>query len=295
MKLTLTPMDINNKEFKKVMRGYCPEEVDDFLDEVIENYEALYKENASLKEQLSVSSDKIEHYSKIESTIQNTLLLAQNAADQAKTSSEKEAEILVKNANETAQKILDKAHKDVVQINDEYEAVKQEFIKFRAKFRNFINTQLETFNDLEKDVTKSFSIATPLDEAEEDDVYSVPNFADRHETTQVVDEYSEEVYQDDTYDTVDIAQEEVATISFDNIEQDTNEVADIKEEVQYDVTVPDVEEDVQEENVIEEEQKVQEDREQDTIVFDDDSIKLIEDTIGQDEIDEIRSFFASKE
>ena len=53
MKLTLTPMDINNKEFKKVMRGYCPEEVDDFLDEVIENYEALYKENASLKEEKS--------------------------------------------------------------------------------------------------------------------------------------------------------------------------------------------------------------------------------------------------
>ena len=158
MKLTLTPMDINNKEFKKGFSGYKADEVDDFLDEVIENYEELYKENASLKEKLAVLSEQIEHYTKIESTIQNTLLLAQNAADQAKSSAEKEAEMLVKNANETAQKILDKAHGDVVQINDEYENMKQQFIKFRAKFRNFMNTQLETFSDLEKDMNINYAL-----------------------------------------------------------------------------------------------------------------------------------------
>lgn len=109
-------------------------------------------------------TEQIEHYSKIESTIQNTLVLAQNAADQAKSSAEKEAELVVKNANETAQRIVDKAHADVIQINDEYDRVKQEFIKFRAKFRNFINTQLETFDDLEKDVTKNYNISTPVED-----------------------------------------------------------------------------------------------------------------------------------
>lgn len=158
MKLTLTPMDINNKEFKRGMRGYIPDEVDDFLDEVIENYEQLYKENSIMKEKINTLNDQIEHYKKIEATIQNTLVLAQNAADQAKESAQKESDMLIKNANETAQKILDKAHGDVIQINDEYEACKQEFIKFRAKFRNFMNTQLETFDDLEKDFNKNFSI-----------------------------------------------------------------------------------------------------------------------------------------
>ena len=165
MKLTLTPMDINNKEFKKGFSGYKPDEVDDFLDEVIENYEELYKDNAAIKEKLAVMSEQIEHYTKIETTIQNTLLLAQNAADQAKSSSEREAEMLVKNANETAQKILDKAHNDVIQINDEYENMKQQFIKFRAKFRNFMNTQLETFSDLEKDMNINYSLQAP-EEAE---------------------------------------------------------------------------------------------------------------------------------
>lgn len=162
--MKLTPMDINNKEFKRGLRGYNPDEVDEFLDEVVDNYEELYKENSKLKEKLEVLEEQISHYAKIETTIQNTLVLAQNAADQAKESSQKEAEIIVKNANETAQRIVDKAHNDVIQINDEFDRVKQEFIKFRAKFRNFMNTQLETFDDLEKDINKNYSIANPVDE-----------------------------------------------------------------------------------------------------------------------------------
>lgn len=162
--MKLTPMDINNKEFKKVLRGYNADEVDEFLDEVVDNYEELYKENANLKEKLTNLNEKIEHYSKIESTIQNTLLLAQNAAEQAKNSAQKEAELMVKNANETAQRIMDKAHNDVVQINDEYERVKQEFIKFRAKYRNFMNAQLETFDDLEKDFIKNYNVSDPIED-----------------------------------------------------------------------------------------------------------------------------------
>ena len=166
--MKLTPMDINNKEFKRGFRGYNPEEVDEFLDEVIENYEQLYKDNSKLKEKITLANEQIEHYKKIESTIQNTLLLAQNAADQAKTSAEKEADMVVKNANETAQRILDKAHNDVLELNDEYEKMKQEFIKFRAKFRNFMNTQLQTFDDLEKDVLKNYN-ATSLAEQDENE------------------------------------------------------------------------------------------------------------------------------
>ena len=57
--MKLTPMDINNKEFKRVLRGYCPEEVDEFLDQIVEEYEILFKENTALKEKLENSNDKI--------------------------------------------------------------------------------------------------------------------------------------------------------------------------------------------------------------------------------------------
>ena len=164
--MKLTAMDINNKEFKRGLRGYSVEEVDEFLDQVVENYEELYKENSRLKESLSRVNEKLEHYEKLEATIQNTLLLAQNAADQAKESSEKQAELIIGNANETAQRVLDKAHGDVISINDEYEKVKEEFIKFRAKFRGFMNTQLQTFDELEKDLTKNYSVSQPVDNYE---------------------------------------------------------------------------------------------------------------------------------
>ncbi|MBS5948818.1 MAG: DivIVA domain-containing protein [Clostridium sp.] len=161
--MKLTPMDISNKEFKKGFRGYDSEEVDEFINEIIDNYEELYKENSRLKENLSRVNEKLEHYVKIENTIQNTLLLAQNAAEQARETSQKEAEMILSKANESAQKVLDKAHNDVILINDEYEKVKQEFIKFRAKFRNFMNAQTETFDELEKDLTKNYNISEPLE------------------------------------------------------------------------------------------------------------------------------------
>lgn len=68
--MKLTPMDINNKEFKRALRGYCADEVDEFLDQIVENYEELYKENANMKEKITNLNEKVEHYSKIEATIQ---------------------------------------------------------------------------------------------------------------------------------------------------------------------------------------------------------------------------------
>lgn len=156
--MRITSMDISNKEFKKSIRGYDTDEVDEFLDKIAEDYEIMYKENSSLKEKLTSINDKVEHYSKMETTIQNTLLLAQNAAEQAKQNAQKESDMIIKNANDSAQKLVDKAHNDVLQINDEYEAMKQEFLKFRTKFKSFMTSQLEMFNSMEKDFLKNYSI-----------------------------------------------------------------------------------------------------------------------------------------
>jgi cell division initiation protein len=165
--MRLTAMDINNKEFKKAIRGYNVDEVDEFLDKIGEDYEELYKENSTMKEKLSSLNERVDHYSKIEATIQNTLLLAQNAAEQVKASSQKEAELVVKSANDAAQRILDKAHNDVLQINDDYEKLKQEFVKFRSKFKNFMKAQMDTFEDLENDFVKNYSIGKVFEERTE--------------------------------------------------------------------------------------------------------------------------------
>lgn len=156
--MLITVADITNKEFKKVLRGYSVDDVDEFLDKIAQDYEAVSKENSNIKDKLKSIEEKVDHYTKMENTIQNTLLLAQNASDQAKENAKKESELIIKNANETSKRVIDKAHNDVIQINDEFERVKQEFVKFRSKYRNFMESQLELFDDMEKNFIKNYNI-----------------------------------------------------------------------------------------------------------------------------------------
>ncbi|MBM7869357.1 cell division initiation protein [Clostridium pascui] len=163
-----TSMDITSKEFKKSFRGYDMDEVEEFLEKIAEDYEVLYKENSCLKEKINALQENIEHYAKMEDTIQSTLLLAQNASDQAKRTAQKEAELVVLNANETAQRILDKAHNEVMKINDDFERTKQEFIIFKTKFKTFMQSQLEVFETMEKDYIRNYNIGNYVDRSKND-------------------------------------------------------------------------------------------------------------------------------
>ncbi|KGK86150.1 DivIVA domain-containing protein [Clostridium sp. HMP27] len=163
-----TSMDITSREFKKSFRGYDMDEVEEFLEKIAEDYETLYKENSYLKEKINALQENIEHYAKMEDTIQSTLLLAQNASDQAKRTAQKEAELVVLNANETAQRILDKAHNEVMKINDDFERTKQEFIIFKTKFKTFMQSQLEVFETMEKDYIRSYNIGNYVDKSKND-------------------------------------------------------------------------------------------------------------------------------
>ena len=156
--MRITVEDIENKEFKKAMRGYNSEEVDDFLNDVLESYEEVSRENSRLKEKITSFEEKIIHYKKVEDTIQNTLVLAQSASEQTKLAAQKEHDLIIKNANESAQRMIDKANTDVLTIRAEYEKTRQEFEKFRSIYRNFMNSQIDMFERLEKDFDRGFNI-----------------------------------------------------------------------------------------------------------------------------------------
>ncbi len=162
--MKMTSMDIMDKQFKKSIRGYDADEVDEFIEKVSEEYEALYKENSVYREKMLSFEEKLEHYKKLENTIQNTLLLAQNSADQAKQLAQKEAELIIKNANESAKGIIEKANNDVIRINDDYEGLKQEFFKFRTRYKNFMISQMEMFNGMESDFVKYYNVGSIIEE-----------------------------------------------------------------------------------------------------------------------------------
>lgn len=153
--MKITPIDITNKEFKRTMRGYSTEEVDEFLDEIVEDFEALYRENANLKEKIDGFNEKISHYASIENTIQSTLILAQNTADSTKQQALNEAEAIIRGANERSNMILDKAADDVELLKREYEKYRQEFASYRRKVRQFMEDQMDNFNMLTEELEKT--------------------------------------------------------------------------------------------------------------------------------------------
>jgi cell division initiation protein len=155
--MNITPNEISNKDFKKVFRGYDMDEVDEFLDALVEDYEKLFKENINLKDKITVQEEKLEHYSSIETTLQNTLLLAQTTADQVKENSKKEIEMLMRDANENAGSILKKANENAesliktsedkaMDLNREFEKVKQDYELFKTRFIAMLEAQVDSMN-----------------------------------------------------------------------------------------------------------------------------------------------------
>ena len=109
----LTPLDIENKKFQKqMMNGYNVDEVDDFLDEITVDYEKLYKENTELRAEIERSKGDLEKYKNIEQTLQNTLVMAQKAADDIKNNAQDEADSIIRNARSKMQESVDELTKE---------------------------------------------------------------------------------------------------------------------------------------------------------------------------------------
>lgn len=148
----LTPMEIHNKEFKKVMRGYKEDEVDEFLDKVVTDFEKLYRENGELKDKLSVINDKVDSYNLMEKTLQNTLVVAQTTAEEVVVNARKKAEVILKEAEEQAKRVVEDANKSVIDVHREYENIKKEVQVFKTRFKTLLEAELEAVNTNLKDL-----------------------------------------------------------------------------------------------------------------------------------------------
>jgi cell division initiation protein len=139
----ITPLDIENKKFRKKPLGYCQEEVDEFLDTLNESYENLYKENIELKDKVSALNEAIQHYKTIEDTLQNTLLMAQSAGDEVKRNASEKAENIIRDAEISSKKIIDEANQQVIKITCEYENTKKDMILYKTRMQNLVMSQIE--------------------------------------------------------------------------------------------------------------------------------------------------------
>jgi len=160
--MKITPVEITNKDFKRTMRGYSTDEVDEFLDDIVEDFEALYRENASLKEKIEGFNEKIQYYGNLEKTLQSTLILAQNTADATKNQAEKEAEHIIENAKGKAQAIIENTNKDNEQLKREYEKYRMEFSSFKMRVLNFMESQMGSFTSASDEIERGTLGTTSL-------------------------------------------------------------------------------------------------------------------------------------
>ena len=147
----LTPLDIHNKEFKRGFRGYQEEEVDEFLDGVIKDYETLYRDNIELKETIERLNSKLEHYQHMENTLHSTLVIAQETAEEVKLNAKKETELIIKEAEISAQKLVEEALSKVRRMTGEYEELQKQSQVFRTRLRTLLQAQMEMLNNVDED------------------------------------------------------------------------------------------------------------------------------------------------
>lgn len=171
----ITPLDIQNKEFKKSIIGYNPKSVDEFLDEVVDDYERIYKENIELKDKVAILTDQIRQFNTLQETLKNTLVVAQTTADEVTTSARSKANLIVEEAELSGKVILDNVKDDVRRINREYDQLKRELFMFKTRYRSFIQSQLLTLDEFYKEMDIDEDLDTDIVEFYNNKDKIVPN------------------------------------------------------------------------------------------------------------------------
>jgi cell division initiation protein len=145
--MALTPLDIHNKEFSRSFRGYNEDEVNEFLDQIIKDYEAQIRENKELQNQIQSIQERLSHFSNIEETLSKTIIVAQEAADELKSNSKKEAQLTLKEAEKNADRIINEALTRSRKIAMEIDELKKQATVYRTRFRTLLEAQLEILNN----------------------------------------------------------------------------------------------------------------------------------------------------
>ena len=124
--MRITPHDIRQQQFtSKMFKGYDPQEVDAFLDDVAEDYESVLKDVALLKEQMIAQEERSRGVAEREKSLQETLVTTQRLAEEMKAASRREAELIVREAELRAEKVLEAVRGEEARIRTEIHALRR--------------------------------------------------------------------------------------------------------------------------------------------------------------------------
>jgi len=133
--MRLSPLDIQSQQFRQKIRGFDPREVETFLELAAAEFEELIRENGKLKETLARLGNQYDELKQREQTLKETMMTAQKITEDMKTSARKEAEIILKEAELKADKMLDDAHRKLASLSDQIVEIKRIRVQFETAVR----------------------------------------------------------------------------------------------------------------------------------------------------------------
>lgn len=141
--MPLSPLDIHNKKFEKSFRGYDEDQVNEFLDQVIKDYEIAIREVKEYKDQVSKLEEKLGHFTNIENTLNKSILVAQDTAEEVKANARKESKLMIREAEKNADRIINEALSKSRQVYIEVEELKKQGKVFRTRLKMLVEAQLD--------------------------------------------------------------------------------------------------------------------------------------------------------
>ena len=124
--MRITPHDIRQQQFSsKMLKGYDPQEVDAFLDDVAEDYEAILKEMAMLREQIAAQEERARGVTDRERTLQETLITTQRLVEDMKAAAKREADLIVGEAELRGEKAMEAARGEEARLRADIHALKR--------------------------------------------------------------------------------------------------------------------------------------------------------------------------
>jgi cell division initiation protein len=155
--IDLTPLDVRKKkgDFRKGLRGYEIEEVDAFLDLVAERLEQLVRENGVLREKCGTLNDSVEHFRTREAAMNEALVSAQQLREEIRSQTEREAELLIREARSEGERLITQAKQDVEREMDLYERLRARRDRFLRAYRGFLEGQIDEITQEEERVVRT--------------------------------------------------------------------------------------------------------------------------------------------
>lgn len=154
----ISPLEIQEKEFSRGLKGFKEEEVNEFLDQITLDLERLLEENRQLRADKEQLTEELRKYQESETSVLETLETAKALMGDISASAEKRAQILLKNAELDAQRMQREAKETVERMNDEHAALRSRLTGFRAKYRQLLETELQHFDSLSAELFPELGI-----------------------------------------------------------------------------------------------------------------------------------------